>query len=66
MDGKLASGVAYPRTQVMPVKRLEPLQGQETNPEKRRHTGIGRVLSCPTCNIEVGFLEYVGRVDSPR
>jgi hypothetical protein len=65
VERDLAIRVAALHPEMEAVQRLEPLHGQETQPEKRRHSRIGRVLRQAARSIQERLLEHVLGIDPP-
>ena len=61
----LATGIAALHAEVEAVQRLEPLHGQEAQPEEGRHPRIGGVFSQPAHGIQERLLEHVLGVEPP-
>jgi len=65
VDGNLASRVAFKYTQVLAAERLEPLVGEETEPEEEGHRGeLEIVLDAPR-RLQERVLDDVGLIDAP-
>ena len=63
MERDLPAGVAHLRPEVMPVEHLEPLAGQDAEPEEERNLRVLGELAGPPGEVDERFLENVGRVE---
>jgi hypothetical protein len=50
---------------MVPVDQLQPLSGEEAQPQEERHVGLLRVFGRPGLEVEKRFLEDVGRIGPP-
>ena len=65
MQRHFAAGVAHLRAQMLSVDQLQPLSGEEAQPQEERHVGFLGVFGRPSLEVEKRFLEDVGRVGPP-
>ena len=61
----LAPYVARLHAEMVPAQRGEPLVGQKTHPEKKRHVGLAEVVRQPPRRLQMHVLQDVGGIDAP-
>jgi hypothetical protein len=64
VNRQLTGGIAGLRAQMMPPQFQQFLTGQDTQPEKERHSRVAQVLRQAFGGFQVRFLNHVARIDA--